>query len=1533
MHSGQIINYMLKPISTLKVLLLFILVTTTSTIFAQAPKVFSEEPTEFIKELKLFFESSNNKKYIKAFDDFETLFLSGVFDENAQNQMIKNANRMRSQRMSVNPYFMLWTGTIQSIMGKENGAELFPQWQQVYTDMLAADYKIRDYKLFLDFSQNFYTSKAIRQGPRGGTSWFAISDDFELQFKEEPIISFPSTELLATRGQDSLYILETSGQFLPLSNHWNGKGGKATWERLGLGTDIYALLGDYTVAMTTSLYKVENAELHYPLYFGERLIKGNFSDKLVPTKGTVEGSYPRFESEEKKLEIKNLGEGIGYKGGFALQGTTIYGKGDKDNMAELTLANERNKRLFHGYGEQFVFRKEDRVNGRDVEATVFLGKDSLYHPSIDIRYDLNKKTLQLNKAQSGQNHTPFYDSFHDFYLTADNVELYMEADSVVIGKPVVNVVQKNPVVLESPFYFDKNEYEGIQSINTSNPLAIMRATANKEGTNFIDSDLLASRINSKFSTANIERLLYELVRRGFVNYYPEEGIVEVRPKVFHYVEANDGAADFDRLKLISDTKGNNASMRVTDLDLLVEGVDKVEFSQAQKVGVKPYGGQIVLKKDRNFDFHGRLFAGYGLFSGQDFHFDYNKFQVQSDSIHTIDFFIPTGAYDKDKNEIAEGINSKIEKVSGVILIDAPGNKSGKEDIFMFPSFQSKGNSYVFYEKDSIFNRAYPQDSFYFEIQPFSFNHLDTIVEEDLQFKGKLVSMDIFPDIKQTLELRGDRSLGFVHSTKGEGLPIYQGKGQYKGDIDLSNNGLLGEGNLKYLGASLDSEDFQFKPKQLTGSAQQFALNENRAAGAETPKTYGEEITIDWKPYLDSMYVKTKEKPFELFNEKYHTLEGTAILTPGGLKGDGVFDWDKASMKSGLISFGAFSATADTTSLNIKSLDDEDASLSTANVKADVDFDNQIGIFESNDKSISTTLPVNQYTTSLSKFEWDMDQETINFISDKDKMGIFTSIHLDQDSLMFEGESALFDIKNKELHINGVPVIRSADALIYPDSNYVLVKRGAKMDSLINAKIVADTSNRHHVINRAVVQIKGKKEYTARGFYEYNITGKDQEIEFQNIVGTRVGKGKRSEKATETRAEGIVKEEDEFYIDKKTKFQGTIRLSAKKKELDFDGFAMLDADKLPYKTWFTVKSEGDRKDLTIRYKKPKAMDGTPLFTGLYLSKETARIYPRVMMPLNFRKDRALLPAVGVFKYDESKDAFLFGDSTKIVHGLETGNLITYYNRDGRVKAEGKFNIGSGLKYISVTAAGFADSKFAPPPPEQEEEDTNMIILDDDDADAPPPEPLEYPTTAELMTGIELIIPDQLMKVMVNDFKASTFDSRIITYLTDLDFYRKTAKEIFPDNNDMAKAISGMTSGYFDIPSKYNPYTFFFSRLKLKWDPDYQSFVTTNTQNGLATINGETINKKVESYIEFKMPSNNDDRLYIYIKSPSELYYFFGYKQGILNVVSNNPDFMKVLNGLKSKDLVTKMKDGFTYEIQAVEPGTANRFLRRIKAVQK
>lgn len=1514
---------------------------------SQRLEKFSENKSEFISQLQSFMTAGKRKVMEETYRAFEDVFRGGMFSDEEIKQILTTGNSMLDQRMTASPYFSDYLSALTLVKQSANGTEQFKEWHMLLDGILGdiENRRLKPFQNFLKFSVDFFEGNALRFS-QSGTSWIAVADGFRMAYEDQkPVIIFDNLNLKALRKRDSIMIYQTSGKFFPVTQIWKGKGGKVTWERFGLKDDVYAELTDYQFATNKSLYEVENVKMHYPLYFGNKVIEGKFADKLIVENAATEGSYPRFESKDGVLAIDNIGQGIKYEGGFRLHGTTVYGYGSKDKRALIRIFDAKDRKVFRGSSELFIIRKGERIVAERVESTLYFKEDSLYHPSVNIRFDIPSKTLQLSRGKRGSDRNPFFNSLHMVNIDAETITAFVESDSVIIGKKSVSAAKRD-VYFESMKYFRDSDYQRMQNIATSNPIAIMKVTAEREGTNFIDANLLAQRINSKFTVKNITSLLYDLVAQGFINYDSDNQLVEVKDKVFHYADADQEKVDYDVLKIKSETDNTNAILNLEDNTIEAHGVSKIEFSNKQKVALKPKDNTFILKENRNMDFDGRLFSGFAVLQGKDFHFDYEKFQIDLDSIQFMDLFVPEDAGDGAATPEAYVINSRLEQLTGVLLIDAPSNKSGKEDIRMFPSLQSKNNSYVFYDHEATQGGAYTRDSFFFELNPFSFNHMDDFAAEDLKFKGTMNSANIFPEFEETLILmKEDHSLGFVTNSPEEGYPNYLGKGNYTGEISLSNMGFLGKGNVQYLGASIDSEDIIFKPKQMLASAEAFDLEEDRSGEIEVPQVRGFDVNIDWRPYRDSMYIRSAEAPFKLFQADNHTLQGTLILTPGGLKGDGLLDWDQASMYSKLFSFGAFSAEADTTDIRIRAFNTDELALQTTNVNGKVDFDEQTGNFKANDEFLETILPYNQYKTSMNEFDWDMEDDLINFRADEFKLGKFVSIHPDQDSLKFEGKRALYDLRTNELKIGGVPHIVSADAFIYADSGYIEIQPGGVMMTLENAQIVCDTINQHHVINRSTVDILGRKYYKANGYYEYNIGDREQEIRFDNVVGQRVGKGAFSKKRAVTRATGEVTPADDFYIDHKTEFRGTISLNAESKNLKFDGFARLDADKLPGRNWFTISSEGDKNDLVIKFGNPKNYDGIPLQTGLFLSKERAEIYPSVMMPLKFRKDRAIFPVKGVFKYNQPTDHFIFGDSSVVIRDELRGNKFTYKNADGSVEAQGKFSLGSGLKYISIDAAGIAETVFPPPGEDKEEKDENImepdpdIMMPEDTTAAepvlpmPPPGGIDRPVTADLMAGINLILPERLFKMIVTDFKSSSFDAGGINILTDINFYKKATAELFPNKKEVNEIIEGMSSGFLDMPKKYNTYSFLFSKLPMKWDKDYQSFITTKDKLGLFSIAGESINKTITGYVEVKMPSNGDDRLYVYIKTPAEIFYFFGFKQGILSVASNNSKFNEEVLALKSKEKIIKMSDGETYEIQAVEPGTANLFLRRMQAAKK
>ena len=112
-------------------------------------------------------------------------------------------------------------------------------------------------------------------------------------------------------------------------------------------------------------------------------------------------------------------------------------------------------------------------------------------------------------------------------------------------------------------------------------------------------------------------------------------------------------------------------------------------------------------------------------------------------------------------------------------------------------------------------------------------------------------------------------------------------------------------------------------------------------------------------------------------------------------------------------------------------------------------------------------------------------------------------------------------------------------------------------------------------------------------------------------------------------------------------------------------------------------EGDISNLSIAFDKPQNFDGEVIRNGLFLSRENAQIYPRIMAPLYYRKDRLLIEATGLLNYNEDKDYFNFGDSTKVMNpGVNRGNLIVFENKTGKVRAEGMFNFCEDLKFMNV-----------------------------------------------------------------------------------------------------------------------------------------------------------------------------------------------------------------------------------------------------------
>ena len=301
-----------------------------------------------------------------------------------------------------------------------------------------------------------------------------------------------------------------------------------------------------------------------------------------------------------------------------------------------------------------------------------------------------------------------------------------------------------------------------------------------------------------------------------------------------------------------------------------------------------------------------------------------------------------------------------------------------------------------------------------------------------------------------------------------------------------------------------------------------------------------------------------------------------------------------------------------------------------------------------------------------------------------------------------------------------------------------------------------------------------------------------------------------------------------------------------------------------------------------------------------------MYPRVLTPLRLRKDRPIIDCMGEFKYDKTKKAFIFGDSTRVRNFGDKGNMLVYFTESNVVKADGKLNLGSGLKLMNIDAAGILESKMS------NNIDSSDLVM-------------------SLMAGIEFKFPEALARVITADIESSLLDLKDGVY--ENSFYNKVLPNMIPKQKDLIKAKKSINSRSLDLPKNFSKYQVFFSKLNMKWYPDYQSFMTTSTKNVIGAFAGKPVNKLIRSYVEFKMPSNEDDRVYIYFKLPNDNFYFFGYQGGILSTCSNNEVFNTTADKMKSKAFVFKDKKKGTYVVETVNPLTAQLFVKRVNTAVK
>ncbi len=1459
----------LRPLIVLFILVLSI----TTTCFAQPAKNFSKDSQTFLNELKLMFDAAPAKEQKDAgkvlMESFSALWLGGSLTKTEQDSIYAMCNIMLKRKMKTFPNYETYLNTVMLFCKSDQTEESFGAWCFALRKLAFMTNNIR-FMALLDASNLILTKNTLYENQI--MQWKTTADDFTFKYDSLPYVEFTKGTLTCIKKNDSTKIYDTRGIFYPTTNLWLGEEGKILWTRSGFPeNEVFAELFTYNVSMQKSEFDIDTVRFYNTNFF-TRPLMGSLEEKVMVDVGEDRVSYPRFNSFDKRLQIKDIYKDVDYDGGFSMYGPKLMGMGDKETDAFLYF--KRNNKLFVKLASKtFIIRKTSVASDRSA-VSIYWESDSIYHPGLRVRFSSDSAVLSMMRDNTGIGQTPFFDSYH-------KVDIIVEAMYWKMDEPKIDLEMlrgsgsESAAMFESDNYYSEFRYEKLKGLEEVHPLYWLRDLAVEKGSKTFTVTDLQNKM--KVGKEQVIAFLLDFASKGFLMYDMDDELITIKDRVYHYLNSKNKKTDYDVIQFKSVISARaNGTLSLLNFDLKLRGVPIVYLSDSQSVFVIPNEQELTLKKNRDFSFDGQIHAGLFDYFGKNFNFSYDKFKFDMPTIDSMSFKV------QDYTQLPDGfgihpfrkVRTVIEDLVGEILIDDPGNKSGLHPFPRYPSFISKKESYVYYDRPFIFDGVYTRDRFYYRLQPFTIDSLDNYYSERKEFKGYLVSAGIFPDITEPLRVQPDFSLGFVLTTPPTGLPAYGGKGIYDSIVDLSYEGFRGRGTLKYLTSITKSKDIVFFPDSMVAIAERYEVKE-KTTTTEYPAVLAYNVKVQWYPYKDIMLITQRDEPFAMYNKSVK-LSGALTLEPKGLSGEGLLEFSKVQMTSHNYEFKQHTFQSDTTDVIFKTPDLTEMVLKTENFNVNVDFQKQLGKFKSNDENSRISFPFNNYVCYMYNFDWYMAKDELllksankakfDYLKTAKKEDIvdldlteseFLSIHPGQDSLHFYAPEATYNLSENVIRTKDVPMILVADAAIFPDSGKVSILKKAEMLPLENAGLLANVENKKHYIYDAKINIETRKKYTGQGSYDYvDITDKKQKVYLSSIFVDSL----------KTRGIGDISQSADFTLSPDFGFKGKVKLIAEKDLLNFSGGVKIkeDCDTIPER-WFRFTTDIDPANIRIPVSsqaKEFAMnggDGNDLGLGLYACNDSARVYPAFLQYKKNTQNEPIVTATGYLTFDAPRQTYTIMpeiDSTAMDIPYD---VVAFDRKNCTVNGKGKLNLTSNdLGRFTVESYG----------------DITHSVVD-------------RTSIAMVTMAMDFPFDEASLTLMRNVMEAEPGTEALST--TDDNYFMALKYQLGPEKANSFISQLSLTGRAKDLPTEL-VHTFYLSQVKMRWDFKNRSFVSEGDL-GFVSAGNSQLYKFIKGNLEISF-KHTGTTINLYFEAGNE-WYFFSYQTNRMQALSSSKEFVDAI----------------------------------------
>jgi hypothetical protein len=1404
-------------------------------------------------------------------------------------------------------------------------------------DKLLGSRNVKKFTDFIDMSAGFFSEGRIATS--SNFEWYYSGGNYYFEFEKKAFIRFEKGDLIcrvrskkvSDKGKvlDSLVVINADGVYDPSLKKWVGAGGKITWEKVGLDPNgTYADLTGFELSLKKSTLRVDTVTLTTK-HFSEP-IKGMLTDRAFKINREVDRVYPQFLSFDTKLLIENVVPDVDYTGGYALQGATFVGAGTSVDPASISMRSNGTE-FIRASGTQ-VLISEKKVSLPKAKTVMFFKTgDSLFHPGVDFNYDLEKKNVQFTRPRTGIGQAPFQDSYHKLDIYVPKIIWVVGSDKLDYTYEFGTSQEQKVARFESQQYFDVKLYDQLQGMASTHPLVGLYNYSYKYDEPTMTEGKAASSLGLTVEQA--KTTLLNLSNYGFITYDPEAKYVRINEKLITFVKAKTGDRDFDNITFTTDFRPkklqgysdeqieesaylqrvqekykadnekrrlmkNFGTMDLSTMDMNLSAVDNVVISANKNVIVFPDESEVLVRENRDFNFAGWINAGKLEMKSTAANFKYDDYKIKI--LETEQSVFRVRPLRREDGMKSIPMVSSISGIAGELLIDDPSNKAGTKPGFEnYPELDCTRKTKIFYNSKDIFRGVYDSTRFYYTLEPFKLDSMNGFKERSLRFDGELTSAGIFPVIKEQVRIMPDYSFGFSTNAPEGGYPFYGTEAKYDNKIILSHNGLQGSGTINFIHSTSESKALSFLPDSTVGVAK--FVNRPHDVSVEFPPVEAEEAYITYVPRGNRLKAASMPRKTLNFFDGEATLKGIATITPKGMNGNGIMNFERATLISDNFRYKRWDIDGDTASFELKNdnqdLSEDPMAFETDNVTCHVSFKDRKGEFHSNQGESEVFFPVNQYKCKMDKFTWFMDDYSIEMERQKDRdvainTGVdlkgpnFFSTHPKQDSLQFRAPKAKFSIKDKTIYCNKVEYLDIADARIYPDSMKLNIRKKAKIDPLLNSKIVANYITKYHTFTDAEVQILARRKYEANGQYAYY----DADSTVQYITMNDIG----LDTAYQTRASGKIKEDADFKLSPRFDYYGEASVRAANPAILFTGATRINhgCDKFD-RNWMSFSSEIDPKNIQIPVSENmKDLKGNAISAGIVWRDSPVRdsisLYPTFLSAMVDKKDPIVITASGYLQYNETAKEFQIGSKEKLVNRGEPGNYIALHTESCSMNGDGVISLGMDYDDVDVQTVGIVNYN-------QETGETSMNVT--------------AKFTMALDKGIFEGVAKRVNEVeglQPMDFTSNTLEQAIVEWdglKTADDFKSKytidgVVKKV-PGSLKNSITISGIRlSSYAD-------------------DEQNRGLISTLESAVLVNVYDQPVMKYVpfRAYFDQSYSSAQNDKFTMFMNIPGGRDYFMHYrfvkKEGILGIRTGDMELSSALNELKEDKRKTK---NFKYQIE-------------------